>query len=79
MVRAAYTLHAEDDDFGQANTLLTTVMDDAARDRLVDTVSGLLAGLRREEVRQRAFEYWRNIDKAVGDRIEAAALERRRR
>ena len=79
MVRAAYTLHAEDDDFGQANTLLTEVMDDAARDRLVDTVSGLLAGLRREEVRQRAFEYWRNIDKAVGDRIEAAALERRRR
>ncbi len=79
IVRAAYTLHAEDDDFGQANTLLTSVMDDAARDRLIATVSGLLAGLRREEVRQRAFEYWRNIDQAVGDRIEAAALERRRR
>jgi catalase len=78
MVRAAYTLHAEDDDFGQARTLLTEVMDDAARGRLVDTVSGLLAGLRRDEVLQRALEYWRNIDKAVGDRIEAAALERRR-
>ena len=36
MVRAAYTLHAEDDDFGQANTLVNQVMDDAARDRLVD-------------------------------------------
>ena len=43
MVRAAYTLHAEDDDYGQARTLLTEVMDDAARDRLVDTVSGNLA------------------------------------
>ena len=50
MVRAAYTLHAEDDDFGQANTLITEVMDDAARDRLVDTVSGILAELRRDEV-----------------------------
>jgi catalase len=78
MVRAAYTLHAEDDDFGQARTLLTEVMDDDARGRLVDTVSGVLAGLRRDEVLQRAFEYWRNIDKAVGDRIEAAALERTR-
>ena len=78
MVRAAYTLHAEDDDFGQANTLINDVMDDAARDRLVETVSGLLAGLRREEVRPRAFEYWRAIDKGVGDRIEAAALRSER-
>jgi catalase len=78
MVRAAYTLHPEDDDFGQAYTLVNDVMDDAARDRLVDTVSGVLSGLRREEVLQRAFEYWRNIDRTVGDRIEAAALERRR-
>ena len=78
MVRAAYTLHAEDDDFGQARTLLTEVMDDAARGRLVETVSGLLAGLRRDEVLQRAFEYWRNIDKAVGDRIESLTLEGRR-
>ena len=45
-----HALHAEDDDFGQANTLVNEVMDDAARDRLVDTVSGLLAGLRRDEV-----------------------------
>ena len=78
MVRAAYTLHEEDDDFGQANTLINAVMDDAARERLIETVSGLLAGLRREEVRQRAFDYWRNIDKAIGDRIEAAALETQR-
>ena len=78
MVRAAYTLHAEDDDVGQANTLVNQVMDDAARDRLVATVSGLLAGLRRDEVRQRAFAYWRSIDKALGDRIEAMALEKRR-
>ena len=77
MVRAAATLHAEDDDFGQAHTLVNEVLDDAARDRLVDNVSGILAGLRRPEVLQRAFEYWRNIDKAVGDRIDAATMRKR--
>src|ERR1700691_247351 len=70
MVRSAYTLHAEGDDFGQARTLLTEVMDDAARERFVDTVSDNLAKLRREEVLRRAFEYWRNVDKALGDQIE---------
>src|SRR5580658_7938187 len=55
MVRAASTLHSEDDDFGQAKTLLTEVMDDAARDRLIEYVSGILAGLQRDEVLQRAF------------------------
>ena len=78
MVRAAYTLHAEDDDFTQANALINEVMDDAARDRLVETVSGLLASLHRDEVLQRAFEYWRSIDKSVGDRITTLTLEKRR-
>jgi catalase len=78
MVRAASTLHSEDDDFGQAKRLLTEVMDDAARDRLIDNVSGILAGLQRDEVLRRAFAYWHEIDKAVGDSIEAATLQRRR-
>jgi hypothetical protein len=26
-------------------------------------------------VLRRAFEYWRNVDKTIGDRIEAATLE----
>jgi catalase len=78
MVRAASTLHREDDDFGQANTLINDVMDDAARDRFVDTVSGMLVGLRRQEVLLRAFDYWRAVDKAVGDRIETATMQKRR-
>jgi catalase len=52
-------------------------MDDAARDRLIDTVSTILFGLVREEVLQRAFTYWRNIDTNVGNVIETATLERR--
>jgi catalase len=48
------------------------VMDDAARDRLVSNVAGhLLKGV-TEEVLQRVFDYWKNIDKETGDKIEAA-------
>ncbi|GAA4904613.1 catalase [Stackebrandtia albiflava] len=69
MVRAAYTLHAEDDDFGQAGTLVRQVMDDAARGRLAANVVGALRGGVSEPILARALEYWRNIDKDLGDRI----------
>ena len=46
------------------------VLDDAARDRLVDNVVGHLLDGVTEPVLERAFGYWRNIDKAIGDRIE---------
>ncbi|MFQ1063816.1 catalase [Bordetella trematum] len=70
MVRSAYTLHAEDDDFGQPGTLVRHVFSDADCDALVETVSGsLLAGV-REPVLSRAFEYWKNIDPTVGQRIQ---------
>jgi catalase len=35
-------------------------------------------GQPRNEVPRRAFEYWRRTDKALGDRGEAAARQRRR-
>lgn len=69
MVREAYSLHAEDDDVGQPNTLINKVMDDAARERLVDNISGHLLGGVEEPVLSRAFAYWRNIDQAIGDRV----------
>ena len=54
---------------GQAGTLVREVMDDAARDRLVSNVVGHLSDGVSEPVLERAFEYWRNIDQDVGDRI----------
>ncbi|MEU9486949.1 catalase [Streptomyces decoyicus] len=69
MVREAYTLRRDDDEFGQPGTMVRQVLDDAARDRLVGNVSGhLLNGVSRP-VLDRALQYWRNIDKNVGDRI----------
>jgi catalase len=70
MVRAAQTLHAEDDDWGQAGTLVREVLDDAARDRLVNNIVGHLLNGVTEPVLERAFEYWSNVDKELGERIE---------
>ncbi|MFX4271685.1 catalase [Propionibacteriaceae bacterium Y1685] len=72
LIRAAYTLHAEDDDFGQAHTLVREVYSDEERARLVETVAGSLIPDVEEPVLSRVFEYWRNIDQEVGDAIEKA-------
>ncbi|MGH3466120.1 MAG: catalase [Thermocrispum sp.] len=76
MVRSAYTLRAEDDDFGQAGTLVRDVMDDDQRDRLVDNVVGHLLNAVSEPVLTRAFEYWHQIDKGIGGRIEEGVRAR---
>jgi catalase len=71
MVRSAYELHAEDDDFTQPGILVREVFDEAQRQALVDQVSGSLLGGVREPVLSRAFEYWKSVDADVGRRIEA--------
>ena len=70
MVRAAYSLHAEDDDFGQAHTLVREVYTQEQRDRLVETVTGSLIPEVQEPVLSRVFQYWKNIDAEVGQAIE---------
>jgi catalase len=72
MVRSAYTLRKDDDDYGQAGTMVRDVLDDAARDRLVSNVAGHLLNGVTEPILLRAFEYWKNIDNHIGDRIEKA-------
>ncbi|MFP5071934.1 catalase [Pseudonocardia nantongensis] len=69
ITRAAYVDHAEDDDWVQPHTLVREVMDEAARERLVDNVVGHLLNGVTQPVLERAFEYWRRIDQEVGDRI----------
>jgi catalase len=72
MVRSAYTKRAEDDDFGQPRTMIREVFDDEARERLVSNVAGHLSDGVSQKVLARAFEYWKNIDPEIGDRIEQA-------
>ncbi|MCB1925858.1 MAG: catalase [Gammaproteobacteria bacterium] len=68
-IRAAYSKREDDDDWGQAGTLVREVMDDEQRERLVSNVVGHLKKGVSEPILQRAFDYWRNIDQDIGDRI----------
>jgi catalase len=70
MIRSAYTLHAEDDDWGQAGTMVREVLDDAARDRLVHNIIGHVSKGVQEPVLSRVFEYWRNVDADLGKKVE---------
>ncbi len=71
MVRKAYTLREDDDDWSQAGALVREIMDDEARGRLVQNVAGHLKGGVSDPIQKRAIEYWKNIDKDIGQRIEA--------
>jgi catalase len=76
MVRAAYTVRRDDDDWGQAGTLVRQVLDDAARDRLVSNAAGHLLNGVTEPVLERAFQYWKNVDHVLGKRIEKSVRDR---
>src|SRR5664280_1694731 len=72
MVHSPYILHAEDDDWGQAGTLVREVLDDAARARLVGNICGHLLNGVTEPVLERAFQYWHNVDADLGKKVEEA-------
>jgi len=70
MVRAAYTLRPEDDDWTQAGVLVREVLDDAGRERLVSNIVGHVLDGVKEPVLSRVFEYWRNVDPDLGKKVE---------
>jgi catalase len=70
-VYSAYTLRKDDDDFGQAGTLVREVFDDAQRTRLVDTLVGQYNALTQPQIKERFFWYWNSIDRTTADRIKA--------
>ena len=72
LVRTAYTLRAEDDDFSQARTLYEVTMDDAQRERLVSNIAGHVGAVRSDEIRERAFTYWENVHPELGSRVREA-------
>jgi catalase len=51
--------------------MVREVLDDAARGRLTDNIVGHLLNGVTEPVLARAFEYWRSVDKDLGDRVES--------
>ncbi|XKH52130.1 catalase [Citricoccus nitrophenolicus] len=71
LTREAYTLREDDGDFVQPGILVREVFNDAQRDEFVATVSGALDGV-QEPVLSNAFQYWKNVDATIGQRIEDA-------
>ena len=70
MMRTAYELRADDDDWSQAGSLVRDVWDDEQRDRFVHTVAGHLLNGVTGDVLERAFEYWKLVDPETGKQIE---------
>lgn len=77
LVRSAATLHAEDDDWGQARTLYAETMDDAARERLVANIAGHMSEVDNDAVLERAFQYWENVHEELGARVRKAVAEQK--
>jgi len=69
LMRAAATLHLDDDDFGQAGTLYRTVFDDEQRARFLETLTGQGRAITIDEIRERFFQYWTNVDAALGEAL----------
>jgi catalase len=71
LARAAATLHAEDDDFGQAGTLYREVFDEAAKARFLETLTGQGKAITVDVIRERFFWYWTNVDAGLGAKLRA--------
>jgi catalase len=71
LTHAAHCLHAEDSDFVQAGTLYREVYDDAAKARFLDTITGAVGGVKRSDIKERAIQYWTNVDAELGARLRA--------
>lgn len=77
LVRAAATLHSEDDDFGQARTLYSEVMNESEQARLVSNIAGHLGVVESEEIRERGMQYWDNVHPELGARVRDAITSQR--
>jgi len=69
IVRSAYTLRAEDDDYGQAGTLYRKVLSPTDRDHLVSNLVGHMGSGVERFVQERALAHWYKVDSELGARI----------
>jgi catalase len=65
MVREAYTLHKENDDFGQPGTLYREVFDDGQRERSASNASNGVEA----HIQDRVVDYWRSVDADLGAQV----------
>jgi catalase len=70
IVRSAYTLHAQDDDFGQPRALWENVLDETGRDHLVANIVGHASKAEvTSDMKARVADYWRSVHPDLGARV----------
>ncbi len=69
--RYANAHHAQDDDFGQAGSLVRDVMSDVDRDHLVANIVGHASDEVTPPIQERVVAYWTAVDAALGARVAA--------
>ena len=69
IMRSAYILHSEDDDFGQAGTLYRKVLSPTDRDHLVSNIVGHMSAGVERFILERALKLWYQVDSDLGARI----------
>jgi catalase len=72
--RYTQQLHSEDDDFGQAGTLVRDVMDDTDREHLANNIIAHASNRVSTQIQDRVIQYWTNVDPDLGKTV-ATALE----
>ena len=77
LVRAAYVKHAEDDDFGQADTLYRDVFDDAAKERFVHNITNKMMAITNKEIEERVYEYWGKVDADLETKVRESFAAKR--
>jgi catalase len=70
LVREAYALHSEDDDYTQAGMLYRNAMTPTDRDHLVDNIVFHMGGV-EPVVLERSVNHWRKVDLDLGTRLAA--------
>ncbi|MWB97310.1 catalase [Agromyces seonyuensis] len=66
LVRSAATLHRDDDDFGQAGSLYRDVYSAESKERFHATLLGQAQAITVDDIRERFFQYWTNVDASLG-------------
>jgi catalase len=69
IMRSAYTLHAEDDDFGQAGALYRQVLSPMDQEHLVSNIVGHMSQGVERVVQERALKLWYQVDSDLGVRV----------
>jgi catalase len=69
VVRAANTLHSEDDDFTQPGELYRKVLSEIDREHLVTNIVGHASDGVAPDTQKRVVEYWRQVDPDLGARV----------